>query len=75
MAKRSKPKLIPLHELRALCKEAGVELTRVVYALLIYENGVHIVTFHGDADWRPDTRRDAKAFLTGLIAMCKAGEL
>ena len=74
MAKRSKPKLIPLRELRALCDEAGVEVStgRLHNVWFIYRNGRSVGTII--KSFR-DCRQNLKAFCLGLIAMRKAGEL
>ena len=74
MAKRSKPKLIPLRELRALCREAGVkaEDRGVLCDWYISYKGKSIFWF-----WKhkPEHRLLLKAYCLGLIAMKKAGEI
>ena len=75
MAKQRKPKLIPLRELRPLCKEAGVELEPSLYNQC-RENVRRGKYYLGSFERRlPACRVHLKAFCLGLIAMKKAGEL
>lgn len=73
--KRSKPKFITLRELRALCKEAGVEIMESEWRKKEWDilvDGHYIAVFEKD---KRHCRRQLKAFCWGIIAMRKAGEI
>ena len=81
MAKAKRPKLIPLTELRALCKEAGVTMKRWWSASIywaICRNGYCVMdaalSYSKKAE-RIRARQDVKAYCEGRIAMRERGEL
>ena len=74
-AKPSKPKLIPLTELRALCKEAGVRVdgTDIWY---VHREGYYVaLAMVNDKEEKHLCRQNLKAYCLGLIAMRERGEL
>ncbi len=74
----SKPKLIPLRELRALCKRAGVRVIERTIDWDISYRRVHIwrllVKTH-EPTLKRFNRQMLKAYCLGLIAMRERGEL
>ena len=78
MTKQRKPKLIPLRELRPLCKEAGLVVQDMICTWEISRGVVKVMevrVHHYSLPGRRIHRQNLKAFCLGLIAMKKAGEL
>ena len=80
MATKTKPKLIPLKELRALCKEAGVSFVRRFASDIwwdIHREDTGHVTEAAltSKEYKHECRQNLAAFCYGLIAMRKRGEL